>query len=40
MTHVLYGNVDREYRVIERGEGLYLYDASASATGSRKSWTR
>jgi len=30
MTHVLYGNVDREYRVIERGEGIYLYDTAGN----------
>lgn len=30
MTHVLYGNVDRQYRIIERGEGVYLYDADGN----------
>jgi adenosylmethionine-8-amino-7-oxononanoate aminotransferase len=30
MTNVLYGNVERHYRVIERGEGIYLYDADGN----------
>ncbi len=30
MTHVLHGDLDREYRVIERGEGIYLYDTAGN----------
>jgi adenosylmethionine-8-amino-7-oxononanoate aminotransferase len=30
MTHVLYGSVEREYRVIERGDGIYLYDTAGN----------
>jgi len=30
MTHVLYGDVEAHYRVIERGEGVYLYDTDGN----------
>jgi adenosylmethionine-8-amino-7-oxononanoate aminotransferase len=30
MTHVLYGNVNREYPAIARGEGVYLYDTAGN----------